>query len=693
MMIDLDSKENKWNTDEIKKQQENTEKTKPKPEDKKIVKEETKEQSAMDMVTALENNESTNHPEKPPKTTKTKSKPAVKKGFLNNPKTAGSLYPSGSDEGKRGVIPTKPLVEELPEGYVSKAVPNSQPTAEVKKSDKDSSGEAPGTPLMTARAVTRKTKTKTSATSTASTSCPETNEKTPHYTLIERGILGLGDFDGGNSSHKKKPVSSRPEELVYRIEIPLVTKTSKVELDVGEKELKMTYLDTYDLCIQLPYRVYEKKGGAKFDKVKKLLTITLPVQPFQLAHDDAQDEVAADSNDVEVISESNNEDNAESSTQANLSTKRTNAHGRWLSTEEDTNKVQSQDQKETHDTEDVVPPRVEEVTDETDASAGSSTPETLSEEIARKSKEAVTAAKLKAEAEKKNPSKKSKASSSKVTKTESSVSSEFLPSGTYVGSKKGYAFKKGDSGMGYYLDNGGKPIPKTSTVPKPVDSLDAIDINSSTIDCGTSGDKENSGENTPAAIDWQAFPFQFRQTKEGIAMIIDVKDIIEESVNINFQSKAIDVSFAAAAAADSNRVEIKTVDFALSFDCLKEIDIKTCTFDVATHNMVVVLQKKVPEFWVSEEANNGIGKQSTDVLVSRAYSGSVVNSSSSKSRSDPSIIEKESTSTPKESSKINSNTSASKETHAEIGADTVLVDATSLLQTMKFASAGLLELD
>ena len=45
------------------------------------------------------------------------------------------------------------------------------------------------------------------------------------------------------------------------------------------RALKLSYSDVYDANIQLPYPVFDKKGTAKYDKVNKTLTITLPVQP------------------------------------------------------------------------------------------------------------------------------------------------------------------------------------------------------------------------------------------------------------------------------------------------------------------------------------------------------------------------------------------------------------------------------
>jgi hypothetical protein len=703
MMIDLTSKENKWNTDAVKKQQDDaaavkataTKTAAPATEEASLVNEAPREQSAMDMVTALE--EGSEQP-KPTKTkAKTTAKPAVKKGFLNNAKTAGSIYPSGSNEGKRGVAPTAPLVQELPEGYVSKTPAFATSTANKTPSE---------APLMTAREVTRKVKPPPSSSSSSSSvsggKSNQLDEKVPKFTMIERGILGLGDFDGGNSSHKRKPLSNRPEELVYRIEIPLVNKTSKVELDVGEKELKMTYLDVYDMCIQLPYNVYEKKGGAKFDKVKKILTITLPVQPFQLDDDDEESVLVENEEVVDLVSEVSTANVTSSEEEESSKPKRvaTSDHGRWLNTdstapsggggESQSDGITDEDTAEA--------PRVEEVMDDETETCGGGKKESLSEEIARKAKEALAEAKKMKKVEAiAAPKKKEKQvlvkGSDKAVGmggTES-TESEFIAAGSYIGSKKGYVFKTGDNGLGYYRDNGGKPMKKApASVPKPVDSLDAIDINNSTIsvDCSkNNSDKENRVENTATAIDWKTFEYQFRQTKEGIAMIIDVKNIIEESVSVNFQNQSFDVSFAAAAG--DARVEVKTIDFGLSFDCMKELDTQACTFDVASDNMVIVLQKKVGGFWVSESNSAAIAKK--EIIIAREYGGSVVNCSSSDGGGDD--VETKSP-VPESSLLANTMTSSGGDKDREDSGTGDVVDAMTLLKEMKFGSAaGLLELD
>ena len=52
------------------------------------------------------------------------------------------------------------------------------------------------------------------------------------------------------------------------------------------REVRLNYLDVYDVTIQLPYPVFDKKGTAKFEKAKKVLILTLPVKPALVPKED-----------------------------------------------------------------------------------------------------------------------------------------------------------------------------------------------------------------------------------------------------------------------------------------------------------------------------------------------------------------------------------------------------------------------
>jgi hypothetical protein len=118
---------------------------------------------------------------------------AIQKGFLNKPaKASAPTAVSGSLSAAPGAPP--PLVQVVSE--------DDRPAVSARKA-----------PVPVAAAVSA-------------------GPVSPEYSMTERGVLSLGDF---GSMGGVQVSSTRPAELVYRIDIPLVAKTSEVELDVGER--------------------------------------------------------------------------------------------------------------------------------------------------------------------------------------------------------------------------------------------------------------------------------------------------------------------------------------------------------------------------------------------------------------------------------------------------------------------------
>lgn len=98
----------------------------------------------------------------------------------------------------------------------------------------------------------------------------------PHYEMIERGEFELADhtIQGLNQP------SSRPKQLILRVNLPSIKSPKYVSLDVSEERLVLKSLDTkpfYHLNLKLPYPVLNEEGSARFDKEKHVLTITIPV--------------------------------------------------------------------------------------------------------------------------------------------------------------------------------------------------------------------------------------------------------------------------------------------------------------------------------------------------------------------------------------------------------------------------------
>merc|ERR1719502_2281430 len=55
--------------------------------------------------------------------------------------------------------------------------------------------------------------------------------------------------------------------------------TQLEHLDVSDKMLQLSAGELYKLDLRLPYPVFGDRGGAKFDKQRRVVSITIPVQP------------------------------------------------------------------------------------------------------------------------------------------------------------------------------------------------------------------------------------------------------------------------------------------------------------------------------------------------------------------------------------------------------------------------------
>lgn len=98
----------------------------------------------------------------------------------------------------------------------------------------------------------------------------------PHYTIKYRSLVDLQDY---TCSRSLAP-SPGPKEIVITIDLPLLESAADVDLNVTERKLALeSQKPNYKLELQLSYPVDNDKGEAKFNKGKKQLVITLPIQP------------------------------------------------------------------------------------------------------------------------------------------------------------------------------------------------------------------------------------------------------------------------------------------------------------------------------------------------------------------------------------------------------------------------------
>ena len=110
----------------------------------------------------------------------------------------------------------------------------------------------------------------------------------PKMTVVHRGEIALGDYMQ-NMGMRDLPISSRPKELVIKLELPLMQSAADMDLDIkgGYLEFKAEKAG-YNLKHKLPYPVDEATGDAKYVKAQKLLTVTLQVLPWAKAEIEAE---------------------------------------------------------------------------------------------------------------------------------------------------------------------------------------------------------------------------------------------------------------------------------------------------------------------------------------------------------------------------------------------------------------------
>lgn len=102
----------------------------------------------------------------------------------------------------------------------------------------------------------------------------------PKYTVKYRSVVDLQDY---RCSRDSAP-SPRPKEIVIVIDLPLLKSVGDTSLEVKGKILQLeSKHPAYRLELPLAYPVDEDNGEAKFNKQRRQLTITLPVQPPQEA--------------------------------------------------------------------------------------------------------------------------------------------------------------------------------------------------------------------------------------------------------------------------------------------------------------------------------------------------------------------------------------------------------------------------
>eukprot|EP00761_Pharyngomonas_kirbyi_P012658 gb/GECH01012685.1/.p1 GENE.gb/GECH01012685.1/~~gb/GECH01012685.1/.p1 ORF type:complete len:381 (+),score=151.74 gb/GECH01012685.1/:1-1143(+) len=101
----------------------------------------------------------------------------------------------------------------------------------------------------------------------------------PECKIIYRGEFDMKDYLLTREHKKRQGI---PQELSVIIQLPKLSSVKDVDLEISEQTIFLTCDNSeakYKLEKDLPFKIDEEEGNAKFDKPKRQLNILLPVIP------------------------------------------------------------------------------------------------------------------------------------------------------------------------------------------------------------------------------------------------------------------------------------------------------------------------------------------------------------------------------------------------------------------------------
>jgi hypothetical protein len=525
-------------------------------------------------------------------------------------KKAGGIIKKGFLDGRGGSAPTpknvNPLIQEISSSTTTtKSKSAMPPTPPMSEADELAAKSVAEVKSVSNAAKIQREKLKSNGGSleptktmleTDSTKAP-TGPIEPKYTVVERGLVDWGDFelssgDGGDTTNGSRGTtkSLRPKELVIRIELPRVAagQTGHVELDVAEKRVSLKYKDVYNVAFTLPYRVDDKKGSAKFEKVKQALVVTLPLaKPTEEEVKLQAQQVEAARNAASAIKEVKAAESAAINATSSVIKK---------TIEVEKNKVtkQSSPSKSKSKEKDKVSPYTSGLTDEEKKESAS-----LKQEIAKaaaaakeqaireandptliaKKKEAAELALKKKEEAKAAAAAKALEASKNVANIDTST--PFIAAVAFNGKKEGYVFKRSDLGLGYHVD----VVPSKAVESTPTSTpAPASTATTKIVETKPTSIKTKESEVKVKAL---VPTFQMKQTTQAVSVMVPLTGIDKASVNAVFDIYSVKCSFKASDNM-SYAFELNIPEYRRK---KQSFEIEKCKYDVAKKNMVIVLVK------------------------------------------------------------------------------------------------------
>lgn len=265
----------------------------------------------------------------------------------------------------------------------------------------------------------------------------------PDYSISERGVFDIA----GSSDACGTPVTSSPQFLIVRINLPNISCLTEIDVEVSEKRLVLTSVrkfdsttvknqtypkrPTYALNCKLPYPTLADQGKADWDKSKRVLTVSLPVKQISVRNPPKELKTMNSKEAIQVKSAilSSSELQMVTSSKQNLVRKhKEHVHSRWI----EGGKIECRNSSAPE----MCNLGQEKSCDETNALLSS--PLSQKENISIKDKfyEEIKTEDAKEFIERCAPE-----------------ATNFDASAKYSGSRPGYVFRSGAQGLGYYKDD------------------------------------------------------------------------------------------------------------------------------------------------------------------------------------------------------------------------------------------------
>lgn len=331
--------------------------------------------------------------------------------------------------------------------------------------------------------------------------------------------------------------------------------------------------------MKLPYPIYDKKGKAAYDKTKKVLKVTLPVVHDYTEVRTSTVTTQVEEKKVEEISSTDvPETDEKSPAKQQAPSKVTESrHDRWVAktAKEEAEEKEKEESRKFY------------------------------EEVKKKAEQARLEALTKPVVPA-SPIKREETPSKTSTDVDFNAAEQFIASSKFAGRKLGYVFKKGDEGLGYYLDR--FSITSKSTISTPTEPVTKAEEKKATSTPVKEVVKVKKVYEIP--------PIEIKQTKAAISILFQVPAIIKGSVKVSSpNSHQVRVTFAAFTDQPTQK-EYGIVFLLSETESGDGIDSSSITYDVAGKNMVVVLLKKTESIYgiaASQEIIKSYGGDSTSL--------------------------------------------------------------------------------